>query len=310
MSIEPLPSPRRGLPTWVLSAVLPLMLSLGFVAGMGLAHVRLLQTPQLPTPNPSSQPEPAKGEAANTPSSSNPTPPLNSGTLNPARLQPAPAGSDKPSPDPSVIPPVTAGNGQTPPATGPSTGDQRPGDVYGDSPVASIRTIQEARLALVNDQAGRGPIPQIDYQQMRNASGTVSLVGILNAEQYMTWEAVLRREPESLQDWLQAAANLVLNPAQTDQFALNWALVETRLSPPSWALPSEVTALEDGKYLIVRYLAGTSPGQARVDLRPLSSLGSQADSTAAWSRYGPQIRFDSTDIYRPSGVSGTEPKKP
>jgi hypothetical protein len=312
VSIEPLPAPRRGLPTWVLSAVLPLMLSLGFVAGMGLAHVRLLQTDQRPTPKPSSRPVPSKGEVAGTTSSSDPTPPLNSGILSPARLQPAPSNGGNTTQDPSVIPPVATGGGRTTPPPGPSTGDSKPGNVYGDSPapVAAIKTIQEARLALLNEQASHGSIPQIDYQQMRNASGTVSLVGILSAEQYMTWESILRREPESLTHWLQASADLVLSPAQGDQFALNWALVETRVSVPSWALPSEVTSLADGRFLIVRYLAGTSPGQSQVDIRPLSSLGSQADSTAAWSRYGPQIRFDDTDIYRPSGVTGTGPKTP
>jgi hypothetical protein len=190
-------------------------------------------------------------------------------------------------------------------------GDTTPSNVYGNTPApTTIRTIQEARLALVNDQAGNSPLEHIDYQQMRNADGSVSLVGILNAEQYMTWESVLRRDSQSLQRWLQLSANLVMSAAQTDRFGLSWALVETRVSVPTWALPSEVTALTDGRFLIVRYVAGASTDHPQVDLRPLSTLGAPADPTATWSRYGPQLRFDGTDIYRPTGTTDAAPKKP
>lgn len=310
MSIEPMPSRRRGLPIWVLSAVLPLMLSLGFVAGMGVAHVRLQKAGPLPSANPAKNPEPPTADPPGSATSTTPTPPLNSGMVAPARVQPVPTTGGNTNPDSSDSPPVATGPGRTD-ASGPTTGNPKPDNVYGSTrPTVAIKTIQEARLALINDQTGHSPIPQIDYQQMRNASGSVSLVGILNAEQYMTWEALLRRDPQSLDHWLQEAAGLVLGPSQTEQFALSWSLVETRTSVPNWALPSEVTALEDGRFLIVRYLAGTRPGQTHVDIRPLSSLGSEADPAASWSKYGPQIRFDSTDIYRPTGVTGTGPKKP
>lgn len=293
---------RRGLPFWVLPAILPLALSLGFVVGMGLAHYRLLGAPetvaQAPLP---SDVDASTGEFI--PSSPQPTLPLDAGTLVPAHVEPS-----EPAPtDVAVDEPVP-----TTPATkdGPVVTHPDPDHVYRVTPptLPAVTSLAEARITLQNDRTGIALIPGLEYQEMRNADGSVSLVGMLSVEQYMSWEALLRRDPDGLQKWLQSAAELVLSPKQADQFALSWALVETRVSVPSWALPSEVTALADGRFLVVRYLAGTTGlGQPTVAVRAADSLGSPAEPGAAWSRFGPQIRFDSTDIYRPSGVA---PKMP
>ncbi|HLO04231.1 MAG TPA: hypothetical protein VK191_14055 [Symbiobacteriaceae bacterium] len=290
---------RRGLPFWVLPAILPLALSLGFVAGMGLAHYRLLgrPAPSQQTPVQAGAPTPKGNSAATSPQ---PTLPLETATLSPAHVEPS-------EPTPAVVtdPP-------TKPTTsnGPVAGHPNPDQIYTVTNPGrpTITTIGDARTALQSDWTGIALISGLEYQQMRNADNSVSLVGMLSVEQYMSWEATLRRDPAALQHWLQAAATLVLNPMQTDRFALSWALVETRASVPSWALPSEVTPLADGRFLVVRYLAGTTGlGQPTVEVRAAASLGSPADPSASWSRFGPQIRFDGTDIYRPSGVA---PKSP
>lgn len=295
--------PRRGLPFWVLPAILPLALSLGFVAGLGIAHYRLLerQEPLQQAPVQAGEP-PAVGTS--TPSSTQPPLPLETVTLNPAHVEPSESASGEVL-DPIDSPPMKPSTGD-----GPVVDHPDPGHIYRVTPptLPAITTIGEARAALQTDRTAIALIPGLEYQEMRNADGSVSLVGMLSVEQYMSWEATLRRDPAGLKRWLQAAADLVLSAKQTDRFALSWALVETRVSVPSWALPSEVTPLADGRFLIVRYLAGTAGlGQTEVAVRSADSLGSPADPTAAWARFGPQIRFDGTDIYRPTGVA---PKSP
>lgn len=268
---------------------------------MGLAHYRLLGRPeQVAQTPPSPGAEATPGE--NAPADPQPTLPLETVTLFPAHVEPS-----DPKPGDVAIEPQPAV-----PSTkdGPVVTHPDPDHVYRVPPptLPSIRTLTEARTALQSDRTGVALIPGLEYQEMRNADGSVSLVGMLSVEQYMSWEALLRRDPDGLKRWLQSAAELVLSPNQTDRFALSWALVETRVSVPHWALPSEVTALADGRFLVVRYLAGTTGlGEPTVAVREADSLGSPADPGAAWSRFGPQIRFDSTDIYRPTGVT---PKTP
>jgi hypothetical protein len=302
------PIPRRGLPFWVLPAILPLALSLGFVAGMGLAHVRLT-TSQGPNNRPPVQPGAPSVEQ---PPATTITPllPQEVATLSPAHLQPPAPGPVADKPESGTVTQPLEPKPTAP--SGPLGGPLNPDRVYKVTVPSrpAIRSIGEAKQALQDDRTGIALVGGIEYQQMRNADGSISLVGMLTVEQYLTWETILRRDPDALKRWLQAAATLVFGPEQADQFALSWALVETRVSVPSWALPSEVTPLADGRFLVVRYLAGTvGLGQPSVEVRQADSLGSPADPKAVWSRFGPQIRFDGTDIYRPSGV-GTTTKTP
>jgi hypothetical protein len=299
------PSRRPGLPLWVLPATLPLALSLGFVVGMAVAN-RLDRPIAAPTPH---QTESAPATATNeepgpVSADPNPTTPLRSAPLSPARVkQPEPSSGPTTNAPPISAPTRTEGS---------TTAPSRPSDVYGGSAVADnapIRTIQDAQLALIADRVGSGPVKGIDYQQMRNTGFGISLVGMLNWAQYQAWEEALRQDPAALERWLTKTAALAFGPDQTDRFAISWALVDTLPSVPPGIQPSEVTPLESGEFLVIRFLAGTKrPGEPAIELRRLDDLGAAAGGQEAWARYGPQIRFDSTDIYRPSGVTGTAPK--
>lgn len=296
----------RGLPFWVLPALLPLALSLGFVSGMGLAHYRSLppQSPAPAAPVQAGEPAPSTG-----PTSWELVTPLETAMLNPAHLHPSEPTTGAPKTEEPVVDlvPLTPAT-----SSGPTVSPLDPGQVYTvvRPSLPRAASIGAARLALQSDPAHIALIPGLEYQQMRNADGSISLVGMLTVEQYLTWEATLRRDPAALKRWLQSAAEIALSPAQADRFALSWALVETRPSPPSWALPSEVTALADGQFLVVRYLASaTGPDLLSVTVREADSLGSPANPEATWSRFGPQIRFDGTDIYRPTGTDGTTKKR-
>jgi hypothetical protein len=288
--------PKDGLPRWSLPAVLPVVLALGFVAGMAIATYwpapapSSVQGKQLPPEDPQPQ-----SQAAPRPDSSwqiATVPPLS-----PPRME-----------DRADAGPRT-GTGPAPEETPP------PKPVHFTGPAHDIR---EARLALLSDfgtyQTGAGTIT-LDYQQMRQAAMGRSLVGLISVADYARWEQALREDPAQLQAWLQKAAARVQEAAARDRFHLAWAVVDVVRYRPEGFTAGEITPLSNRTYLVIRPLASTvDHTKTEVALRPLSSLTAgavtPAEATAPWAVYGPVIRFDSNDLYRPLKAAGAKPIQP
>ena len=287
--------PTKGWPLWALGAVAPVVLALGFVGGMALATYL---------------PRGAKPPATAQTVPSVPTPP-------PAKAPQQPA-----TPAPSYIPSIRDfrryGDWEdgTLPVPGPRTNNlpTPPETTRAGEPPKDIR---EARQELVRAfgrlQIGNRVIPSIDYQQMRNAGESISVVGMIRASDYATWTAIQQENPEQLQAWLENVARRVQAAAIRDRFWLSWAVVEVLPDKPSGFASYEVTPLVGGTFLVVRPLAATmDPADTTVSLRaPVGDspeAGQRPPGSSPWATYGPVIRFDSTDLYRPAGLAGTRPQ--
>jgi hypothetical protein len=282
-----------GLPRWLMWALVPVMLAGGFVSGMALAVYR----PGALARPPASHADPTN--TASVPATPQPTVPLpdsswrivTSGT--PATTTTEPWDAQE---MPWTQPPISRVQ-----FTGPAT------------------TIMEARLALQSDfseyRVGNTTL-YVEYQQMRQSAMGVSLVGLLHAHDYEDWATALRTDPDALKRWLEAAARRVQDASTRDRFHLSWAVVEVLRDPPEGFGPAEVTLLDNRAYLVTRPLASTvDHTKAEVSLRPLASLeqaagGQPVISNDPWAAYGPVLRFDAADIYRPERVRGAKPFTP
>ena len=291
----------RGLPPWVLWAALPVVVALGFVFGMGLAVY--LPPPALGTAAAS---VPVKGTEPT--GESQPTSSTSTGqdsswlivTSDSARAPVQPASDPWDLGSSQVSTPAPA---KPEPFTGPSL------------------NVRDARKALQYEygqyQADGVSIP-VEYQQMtQSASATgLSLVGIISAEGYAQWEQALRLNPGGLKRWLESAALRAQPAAQTDRFHLAWAVVDVLREYPEGFATNEVIPLNNRTFLVVRPLAATEDHtKSSVVLRPLTSLAASASGRVvtdrtAWTAYGPLIRFDTTDRYRPDRTNGAIPLKP
>lgn len=281
----------RGLPRWLLWAALPVVVALGFVAGMALA------------------------------------------TYAPASAPPLPAGSD------AAVPPGTppATTGEAPPPqvdnswriataqTGTSPANQVPGLHPEDLPVEKnppepftgpANNIIDARKALAWDYGTYtfgGRSIDFEYQQMRQVAMGTSIVGMIDIEEYDTWSSALRQEPQALQRWLEKAAERVLPASTQDRFSIAWAVVDVVRDLPTGFADYEVTPLDNRSFLVIRPLAATQDyTKTGVQVRPLESLtasvnGQKVPTTTPWMVYGPVIRFNNTDLYRPARIGNAQP---
>jgi hypothetical protein len=279
----------RGLPRWTLWAAIPVVLALGFVAGLAIAN-----------------------------------------------YAPSPAAEAAPPPTKQIVPPVTVAPsakssddfGWQIVTVGPANSRNTPGSTPQDSTASSDVGTQpsphftgkatnrlEARLALATDfpvfRAGNISF-HVEYQLMRAGAGT-SLVGLLADDEYPQWERAVREQPDALKSWLTAAAGRVQDASARDRFHVAWAVVDVLRERPAAYADSEITVLENRTYLVIRPLAATlDHTKSEISLRPLASLlqsaaNQQVTSSDPWAAYGPVIRFDADDLYRPLRTNGQQP---
>lgn len=281
------PHPQATWPVWALWAVAPLVVALGIVGGMAAATF-------LAAPSPASAGEKQAAQAPPAGTSSEAVPAgTGASTGAPTSSVTAPGW---PSAEPTVRP-----SAPTPGPTGPA------------QPPAAPRVVKDLRdaQAELNDHFSRysdgsTTIDYIEYRVMRNVGLSVSLVGIVGGENYAAWNRALQQNPQRLRAWLETAAARVLPATSAENVFLAWAVVEVRPDRPTGFTAAEVKALDNGRYLVTRPLAATAdPGQTTVTLRPVvTGTGGAPAQNTPWATYGPQIRGDSTDIYRPMGISG------
>jgi len=284
------PSGAAAWPLWVLWASLPLALALGFIGGMAAATY--LTPPPAPAATTSAQTQvPAMGATSGPAPSAQPENPPVWSDVGQARITARPL-------------PITQAVAKA----------SLPTNVYDQS---RMRDIRDARAELVRAfsryQAGLSFISRIDYQQMRNAGVGTSLVGMLSVDDYAGWARTLHSDPNGLRSWLESATRRVLAAMERDHFAVSWAVVDVRSERPAGFADFEVTPLTNGTFLVIRPLAATvDPSEPTVSLRPAPTPGQPIAALPAistpWATYGPVLRFDTTDLYRPLGTAGTKPK--
>ena len=290
---------ERGWPRWALWAAIPVMLSLGFVTGLGLATYQAAPAPPAQADAPPAGHQPAPDTAAPTsPAGPGPTADQSwqvpeSGLLanqtSPTLLEPPPIHEpDLTAPAPGVLPP--------------------PSGVYNRPAPQSLR---DARTALAREffryQSGSVAI-RFDYQEMGHAGSRTSLVGLISVGDYRAWEAALASQPQALERWLESAVKKAAPALARDRFHLVWAVVDVVQSRPAGFADYEVTPLEDGTFQVTRPLAATVDyNSTLLSVRPLDSLrlsaaGQPTASGSPWATYGPLLRWDSSDIYRPTSA--------
>lgn len=279
--------PPATWPLWTLGAVAPVVAALGIVGGVAAATF-LAPPPAGSLPRQEQATARAPGDATG-PDSAAAKPGGNAitspGSTAPGEMSIPPNNSTATLPTPSDIPDRSVGAPRV------------------------IRDLRDAQAELDSHYSyytdGRATINRIEYRVMRNAGLSISLVGMISVQDYAGWARALRENPQRLQDWLEAAAARVLPATEKERIFLAWAVVDVRSNRPSNFSNDEVRTQHNGTHLITRPLASAiDPGQTKVAVRPLSSAPSGPTPTGPWSTYGPQIRGDSTDIYRPTGIYG------
>lgn len=335
---RPAPSPH-GWPLWTLWASLPVILSIGFVTGMGLASYLPPSAPVVAAPSsPKAEPSPTLPPVSETilppvpePQGTVPGPGPDPGPdpeLGPGfvpslagelQIQTPLSHSDTwqiPSPPLPIQPEGVATRPMAPPSQfdepleGPLTFRSGPEHVYQSFVAQESR---EARTLLARTFGLYPGGIAIDYQMMRNSGVSTSLVGMISVQQYPLWAKAVREQPNELQDWLNAASRSVAPAVTRDHFFLAWAVVDVVSSRPTGFANHEVTLLDDGRFLVIRPLAATSEQmQSLVTLRSSESLSQSTGGrpgAGPWSVYGPVIRFDNTDLYRPPALTNTKPAR-
>jgi hypothetical protein len=285
-----------GLPHWSLWAAVPVVLVLGFVIGMALASYGPGRAP-LPK-QPGSTAAPGGQNAANTPSGSAAVPQADSSwrIVTPS--------ADPPPPSPAHPWDIGRVDGRTEPA---------PPKIQFTGPANDIIEARKALAADYSEFKTGDSVLRFEYQQMRGAAGLTSVVGMIAASDYPKWEAALRMDPDALERWLENAARRVQSAAIRDRFHVAWAVIDVQRDLPYGFADYEVIPLENRSFLITRPLAATvDHTQTEISVRPLESLAAAAANkpaaaTSPWATYGPLLRFDTTDIYRPAGASSTQP---
>lgn len=346
--IRPAPGPH-GWPLWILWAALPIILSIGFVTGMGLANYQLTSPPAVvaplppvtehspdlplvgqlvppppapeqrgtePTTDPGPDPRSVQGSVPVPGMDPGPVPGPGGNTL----AQPPLSHSDTwqiPTPSLPLQPEGASARLAAPPPQfdepldGPLTFRNEPEQIYQTG--LEAQNAREARALLARAFGRYSGGITIDYQMMRNSGVSSSLVGMLSVQQYPLWAKALRDQPDQLHDWLNAASTSVAPAVNRDHFFLAWAVVDVVSSRPSGFAAHEVTPLDDGRFLVIRPLASTSEQtHSLVTLRSSESLNQSTagrPGSGAWFTYGPVIRFDNTDLYRPPALTNTKPAR-
>jgi len=300
------PSHPRGLPPWTLWAAIPVILALGFVTGMAIASYT----------NPAgsaTREAPVAEEQVSVPPVQNAAP---------AVTVPAPP------PDPSwrIVTSNNAANSPSNVISIPGLPGETPledGNIHSANPEPPPKftgpaiTIDDAKKALTSDFssfAQGGAAFRVEYQKMTHTNG-VALVGLIRVADYPAWEKAVREAPGELTKWLEDAARRVQPASSREGFHIAWSVVDVVDGWPGGFAKNELTLMDNGTYLVVRRLASTvDHTKTEISLRPLASLqesaaNKQVTSSDPWATYGPVIRFDSTDLYRPIRTLGHLPMK-
>lgn len=303
MPYEEIHQSRKGIPRWALLAATPLILALGFISGIALSAYRPVPVApatsvgQPPAATPDQPPPTAPpGESAAPADQS-----ARLGLPALADARPTAIGSPLPHAVDEPAPFITRTPGLNVTQTTPSGSTTRPASVYG----AAVRTVVDARAVLtaefgafrVNDRQ----LFAIDYQVARDANYGTVLIGIVKIAEYGSWQQAVLEYPAQLETWMKAAALRVKSAELGDNFTLTWTIFEKVSEPPYGFAAKEVTRDPKGGYVVTRLLAAvTDPANATVTIAA-SELRPTVNG-APWSAYGPVIRFDSTDLYRPTAT--------
>lgn len=275
----------RGLPRWAVWAFAPVALALGIIAGVAASAY-------------GPWPAPAREPAIQAPSAEEPPATAESPAAPPAPVvdQPEPTETEPPAALAAeaapLLPPAVDDFNSVPatPPVGPSVGE--------------ARTLVDARTALSTEfhtfTAGGREWFHVDYQMARDVNYDTMLVGIVKLAEYNNWLTAARDYRDELTRWLTAAARRVRDAAVNEGFNLSWALFEVVPDQPYGFLASEVTPLPRGQgYLVTRLLAAvTDFAGPTVTIATVPGTGPVTDPDPA-AVYGPVLRFDSTDLYRP-----------
>jgi hypothetical protein len=268
--------PKYLWPRWLLWALSPLLLSLGFLSGVLLAMYLTGQPPANPQP-----------------SSSVPQPPAPTTGIKPGET-PWRIPTEQPAEEPIIVPPD-------------------PNAFYHEGPINSIRKARGVLASEFGYYALGDTRIQIEYQQMRHGGAGRSVVGMIAAADYPYWRLALQEEPEELENWLLRAASRVLPATQEDPFHLSWSVLDVLRERPEGFTESEVIPMENRTYLVIRPLASTvdhtKPAVSLRGLESLRALGPHDAIGSPWAVYGPVLRFDATDLYRPPRLGGSRPIK-
>lgn len=307
---------RKGLPGWTLFAAIPLVLALGFISGIALSIYRPLPTQ---TSGPV-QATPAPAEQFGSATQQGPSlPPTDQGGAPPAasdaRSSPdgqrtggtahLPRAIDDMPPSPSRTPgPSTPRDGPTGSNTQPASAHER----------AEVRTLVEARAVLTAEfdafRVDGQKLFSVDYQRARDIDYNVVLIGIVKISEYSEWIRAVNERPAQLEAWLKAAAERIQPAALKDKFTLTWTIYETVSDPPYGFASKEVTPdPRGGGYVVTRPLAAvTDVAKSTIAIASTGTSPSRpASSSNPWAAYGPVIRFDPTDLYRPVPSTTTRP---
>lgn len=302
-SFDETPLRRFGLPRWALFAAIPPVLALGFISGIALSTY-------WPAPLPPAAAEGAT-QPAEQPAGATAEPRRSAG--GPAAPQSG-AGGLHESPDVrrtgSAAPTLPQAIDDPPPyisrLPGPMPGQGTPGK-GGSAPQVEVRTRAEAREALVREfgafEVNGEKLFAVDYQVARDYKLDIVLIGIVKISDYPAWLRATREYPAQLESWLKGAAMRIKPAAETEKFSLVWTIFETVSEPPAGFSGREVTARPGGQgFVVTRPLAAvTDMAKSAVSIASTDVNASQpATSTVPWASYGPVIRFDTNDLYRPT----------
>lgn len=284
---RPEPPAPRSLPRWAVWAFAPAALALGLVVGVAASAYGPWAAPaeEIVVPAPPEQEPSAPADAPSPPSPwqgpgpGDPSDPDASTAAETAVLLPPPVD------DATYTVPA-------PSAAGPA--------------VAEVRTLVEARTVLASEfstfTAGGREWFHVDYQLARDINYDTMLVGIIKIAEYNNWLTAAQDYEDELTRWLTAAARRVRDAAASEGFKLSWALFEVVPDRPFGFLASEVTPLPRGEgYLVTRPLAAVSDfAGPSVTIAAFVGTGTGPVTNPSPAMvYGPVLRFDPTDLYRP-----------
>jgi len=177
----------------------------------------------------------------------------------------------------------------------------------GSAPIVTVRTLVDARAVLTAEYGafvadGRERF-QVDYQLARDDNYDTMLVGIVKIAEYNEWVSAVRDHRAELNRWLRSAAQRVQEAAVADGFTLTWAIFEVVTDRPYGFLASEVTPTPRGDgYLVTRPLAAVTDVPRSIVSIASTDIGGGPQTAAGQPSnvYGPVLRFDPTDLYRPT----------
>lgn len=282
----------RGLPRWLLLAATPLVLILGTVTGIAVSAW---------WPAPAVTPAPTTpSEEPDAPSAESPTP----GNVAPGTQvseptdDPTPPGDSGPTQEVGLLPPPV--DFWSYPAGEPSQAASEP-------VLTEVKTLVDARAVLSAEygafSVGGRERFRVDYQLARDKNYETMLVGIVKIADYGEWVQAVKDHPDQLNRWLRSAAQRVQPAAVSEGFTLTWAIFEVVTDQPFGFLASEVTPMpRGGGYLVTRPLAAvTDAARSIVSIASTDiGVGPQTVAGQPSNVYGPVLRFDPTDLYRPT----------